>query len=49
MRIRSRTVALAGTPPWRDAAVQAQLPFLPGVQVEVVVPCRTAFAPKPRR
>ena len=40
LRVRSRTVLLSGTPPWRDAAVRVQLPFLPGVQVEVVVPCR---------
>jgi anti-sigma regulatory factor (Ser/Thr protein kinase) len=40
LRVRSRTVLLSGAPPWRDAAVRVQLPFLPGVQVEVVVPCR---------
>ena len=40
LRVRSRTVLLSGAPPWRDAAVRVQLPFLPGVQVDVVVPCR---------
>lgn len=43
MRIRSRTVVISGTPPWHDAVVQSQLPFLPGVQVEVVLPL-----PEPR-
>jgi anti-sigma regulatory factor (Ser/Thr protein kinase) len=38
MRVRSRTVALEGTPPWSDADVRDQLPFLPGVQVEVALP-----------
>ncbi len=31
--------ALAGTPPWVDAPLRTQLPLLPGVQVEVAVPC----------
>ena len=38
MRVRSRTVALAGTPPWHDVRVRDQLSFLPGVQIEVVLP-----------
>jgi len=38
MRIRSRTVVLAGAPPWREPDVRDQLPFLPGVQVEVILP-----------
>lgn len=47
MRVRSRTVALEGTPPWRDAAVQGQLAYLPGFQVEVTVPCPRRAAPSP--
>jgi hypothetical protein len=38
MRVRSRTVVVRGTPPWHDAWVHDQLPLLPGVQVEVVLP-----------
>lgn len=53
MRVRSRTVVVDGVPPWHDAAVQDQLPFLPGLQVEVLVPSprshrrSTFFAPDP--
>lgn len=37
MRVRSRTVVVEGTPPWRDVRVRDQRPFLPGVQLEVVL------------
>ncbi|HEU0301766.1 MAG TPA: hypothetical protein VFR37_20095 [Longimicrobium sp.] len=45
MRVRSRTVVLSGAPTWQDPSVRSQLPFLPGVQVEVVLP---PPAPRPR-
>lgn len=38
VRVRSRSVVLAGSPPWRDVRVRDQLPVLPGVQIEVSVP-----------
>jgi hypothetical protein len=38
MRVRSRTVLVAGTPPWHDVRVRDQLASLPGVQLEVVLP-----------
>jgi anti-sigma regulatory factor (Ser/Thr protein kinase) len=38
MRVRSRTVVVSGAPTWQDPAVRSQLPFLPGVQVEVALP-----------
>lgn len=38
MRVRSRTVVLSGAPPWADLRVRDQLPFLPGVQIELVLP-----------
>jgi hypothetical protein len=41
MRVRSGTALVDGTPPWHDAAVRSHLPHLPGVQVEVVLPCPT--------
>jgi hypothetical protein len=42
MRVRSRTVELAGPLPWRNSAVRMHLPYFPGVQVEVVIPTRRA-------
>ncbi|HEX2211653.1 MAG TPA: ATP-binding protein [Longimicrobium sp.] len=38
MRVRSRTVVVEGGAPWQDVSVQTQLPLLPGLQVEVLVP-----------
>jgi hypothetical protein len=40
LRVRSRTVEFAGAPPWRDAVLRTHLPYLPGVQVEAVIPVR---------
>jgi hypothetical protein len=39
MHVRSGTVLLSGAPPWSDAELREQLPVLPGVQVELVLPC----------
>ncbi len=43
LHLRSRTVSLSGAAPWRDPDVRVQLPFLPGLQVELVLP-----SPPPR-
>lgn len=42
MHVRSGTVLLSGAPPWSNAELREQLPVLPGVQVELVLPCPPA-------